>query len=75
MHGSRVQHLRGRSADPNVGDTITYKWDFGDGSALGTSSSASHTFPAAGTYTLTLTVTDGWGKATTVTRSLTVTSP
>jgi len=63
------------STDPNVGDTITYKWDFGDGSAFGTASSASHTFPAAGTYTLTLTVTDGWGKATTVTRSLTVTSP
>jgi PKD repeat protein len=35
----------------------------------------SHTFAAAGTYTLTLTVTDGWGKANSTTRQVTVTSP
>jgi PKD repeat protein len=35
----------------------------------------SHTFPAAGTYTLTLTVTDGWGKFASTTRTVTVTSP
>ena len=31
-----------------------------------------HTFPQAGTDSLTLTVTDGWGKAATTTRQVTV---
>jgi hypothetical protein len=31
----------------------------------------SHTFPA-GTWTVTLTVTDGWGKAASTTRQITV---
>jgi PKD repeat protein len=61
------------TADPNTGDTFTYRWNFGDGTATSTSASPAHAFPAAGTYTLTLTVTDGWGKAATVTRSVTVT--
>ena len=34
----------------------------------------SHTFPAAGSYTVPLTVTDGWGKAATTTRQVTVTA-
>lgn len=63
------------SSDPNTGDTITYRWDWGDGTPITTTASASHTFPAAGTYTVSLTVTDGWGKATTVTRDVTVSSP
>jgi PKD repeat protein len=33
-----------------------------------------HTFAAAGTYTLTLTVTDGWGKANSTTRVVNVTA-
>jgi PKD repeat protein len=63
------------SADPNTGDTFTYLWNFGDGTPTSTSSAMSHTFPAAGTYTVTLTVTDGWGKANSTTRQVTVTSP
>ena len=63
------------SADPNVGDTFAYLWDFGDGTPTSTSSAMSHTFPAAGTYTVRLTVTDGWGKSATTTRSVTVSSP
>ena len=31
------------------------------------------TFPAAGTWTVTLTITDGWGKAARTTRQVTVT--
>jgi PKD repeat protein len=61
------------TTDPNTGDSISYRWDFGDTTAAGTTSALSHAFPAAGTYTVTLTATDGWGKATTVTRSVTVT--
>ena len=63
------------SADPNAGDTITYRWDFGDGRPTSTSSAPSHTFPAAGTYTVTLTVTDGWGKANSTTREITFAEP
>jgi PKD repeat protein len=62
------------SADPNTGDTFSYLWNFGDGTPTSTSSAMSHTFPAAGSYTVTLTVTDGWGKAATTTRQVTVTA-
>lgn len=34
----------------------TYAWDYGDGTPLGTAKSASHTYAAAGTYTIKLTV-------------------
>ena len=60
------------STDPNTGDTLTYSWDFGDGTATSTSASLSHSFPAAGTYTVTLTVRDGWGASNFVTRQVTV---
>jgi PKD repeat protein len=63
------------SADPNVGDTITRTWSWGDGTPSSTTTSGAHTFPAAGIYPVTLTVTDGWGKATTVTRQVMVTAP
>jgi PKD repeat protein len=60
------------SADPNTGDTFTYLWNFGDATPTSTASAVSHTFPAAGTYTVTLTVTDGWGKSASTTRQVTV---
>jgi PKD repeat protein len=51
-----------------------YSWNWGDGTALSTGASPSaHTYAAAGTYTITLVVTDNWGRTTTVTRSVTVT--
>ncbi|MFN8188916.1 MAG: PKD domain-containing protein [Nocardioidaceae bacterium] len=63
-----------QSSDPNAGDAITRLWDFGDGTTS-TTTSPSKTYAADGTYTVTLTVTDGWGKATTVTRTVTITEP
>ena len=63
------------SVDPNVGDTMSRVWNWGDGTPATTTTSPSHTFALAGTYTVSLTVTDGWGKATTVTRSVTVATP
>jgi PKD repeat protein len=59
------------SADPNTGDSITYLWNFGD-NATSTSAATSHTYASGGTYTVTLTTTDGWGKSKSVTRQLTV---
>jgi PKD repeat protein len=63
------------SADTNTGDTFGYLWSFGDSTPTSTSTSPSHTFPAAGTYTVSLTTTDGWGKAATITRQVTVSAP
>jgi len=48
------------SADPDVGDTLSFAWDFGDGShAVGVT--YSHQFAEAGTYRVKLSVDDGWG--------------
>jgi PKD repeat protein len=60
------------STDPNVGDALTYTWDFGDATTPSTSSGPSHTYLTAGTYPVTLTVRDGWGKSSTATVSVTV---
>jgi PKD repeat protein/glucose/arabinose dehydrogenase len=46
--------------DPD-GDELTYEWDFGDGSDEATGASVSHTYTAAGTYTATVTASDGNG--------------
>ena len=47
----------------DLGDAITYAWNFGD-TANNTAAGAatSHVFTGPGTYTVTLTATDGWGK-------------
>jgi PKD repeat protein len=58
------------SSDPD-GTVVSYAWDFGD-SAAASGRTASHTYPAAGTYTVTLTVTDDAGAPATATRTVTV---
>ena len=40
---------------------LTYKWDFGDGSAPGTEANPTHVYQKAGEYTATLTVKDSKG--------------
>jgi len=48
-------------------------WNFGDGSATGTTASPAHTYTAAGTYTVTLTVTGcGGGSSNVTTQVLTI---
>jgi PKD repeat protein len=67
------------TVDPNTGDTVTHAWDFGDPTTglenNRTGSAASHVFSAPGTYTVTLTSKDGWGKSKSVTRQVTVSAP
>lgn len=59
------------SNDPD-GVVSGYAWDFGDG-ATGTGATAEHTYAAAGTYSVTLTVTDDAGASTSTTKSMAVT--
>jgi len=43
------------------GSCVSYVWDFGDGIGTSNAQNASYTFSTAGTYTVTLTVTDNDG--------------
>jgi PKD repeat protein len=60
--GSAVQFSSNGSLDPD-GSIVTYAWDFGDGSMSATAN-PSHTYVAAGTYNVSLTVTDDAGDST-----------
>ena len=57
------------SSDPD--GIFSVSWDFGDGTAASTAVAPSHLFVAAGTYTVTLTVTDDNGAVSTATVSVT----
>ncbi len=58
------------STDSN-GSIASRSWNFGDGTTS-TAANPSRTYAAAGTYTVTLTVTDNGGATNTTTRSVTV---
>jgi len=54
--------------------TITsYQWNFGDG-ATGSGISAQHSFDSAGSFVVTLTVTDSVGRSNTASQTISVTS-
>ena len=68
------------STDGDATPIASYRFDFGDGSAPVTTTAptatAQHTYAAAGTYTVTLVVTDTGGHASSpATASITVTGP
>ena len=48
------------SSDPDAGDTLTYRWTFGDGTPIVTTATptTSHTYTSQGPFTATLTVLD-----------------
>jgi hypothetical protein len=50
----------------------TYSWDFGDGSPQGNEQFIHHTYEQAGTYIVTLTVTDSVGQTVSDTREVSV---
>jgi len=60
------------SYDPDSGDTLTYMWDFGDGDT-GSGVGPSHVYLWGGTFTVTLSVSDGRGGTDTNTTIATVT--
>lgn len=55
----KVSFTGHNSSDPDPGDTLTYDWDFNDGSAHSAAPDVAHKFMAAGSYDVTLTVSDG----------------
>ncbi|MDQ1597113.1 MAG: hypothetical protein QOI70_537, partial [Microbacteriaceae bacterium] len=62
------------STDPD-GSIAAYDWDFGDGSPHATVVSPSHTYAAAGAYSVTLVVTDDRGSSASVTHTVNVVKP
>lgn len=57
------------------GTIASYAWDFGDGTPAGQGATATHTYAAAGDYTVKLTVTDNAGATATTTKTVTLTKP
>lgn len=60
-----------QASDPD-GLIVLQRWSWGDGSVDSIGTQATHTFPGAGTYLVTLTVTDNTLGVSNVTRSVTV---
>ena len=59
------------STDCTRGSIVGYSWDFGDGGTA-TGATTTHQFGTAGTYAVTLTVTDALGRAVSATKTCTV---
>jgi serine protease len=64
----------GSGSSDSDGNIVSYAWDFGDNST-GSGVTPSHTYAAAGTYDVTLTVTDNDNAPGSVSHSVTVTAP
>ena len=64
----------GSGSSDSDGTIASYAWDFGDGNT-GSGETASHTYGAGGTYTVTLTVTDDAGATDTSSQDVTVSEP
>ena len=68
--GAPIVFSAAASSDPD-GTVVGYAWDFGDGTT-GAGVSATKSYAAAGTYTVTLTVTDNLGATASTTHIVTI---
>ena len=68
--GAGVSFDGSGSSDPD-GDALGFAWDFGDGGSA-TGAKPGHTYAAAGTFTVTLTVNDGRGGTNSGTTTATI---
>ena len=69
-NATRLCSFNGSGSTDDIG-IVSYAWTFGDGST-GTGTTPSHTFPAAGSYSVTLTVTDGGGLTNSTVKTVTL---
>jgi PKD domain-containing protein/PEGA domain-containing protein len=70
MAGATQYSFTSNASDPDK-DSLTYEWNFGDGST-GSGQTATHVYGAAGTYSVTLTVKDKKHSVTAPAASVTV---
>jgi PKD repeat protein len=68
--GETIRFDGGGSTDAD-GTITSYAWNFGNG-VTGTGAGVQHSYPAAGSYVVTLTVTDNLGAASTATGTVVV---
>ncbi len=72
LEGSPVTFDGSGSGDPGVYDSLTYQWNFGDGSPVADGITVTHTYADNGVYSATLTVADDSGMADTDTVAVTI---
>lgn len=66
-------NVNAANSSDSDGTISSYSWNWGDSSTAGSGVTASHTYSAAGTYNITLTVKDDKNSASTLSQNVTLT--